>query len=96
MLRQKFKVVFSERAYRKLEKIPPQVRSKLKLWVAAVEFSGLAEIRRRRGFHDEPLQGVRDGQRSIRLNRAYRAIYTAKRGAELTLVHILEVSKHEY
>ena len=28
-----------------------------------------------KGFHDEPLRGQRHGQRSIRLNRAYRAIY---------------------
>ena len=30
------------------------------------------------GYHDEPLKGHRAGQRSIRLSRAYRAIYEIK------------------
>ncbi|MGH1469309.1 MAG: hypothetical protein ACRBBP_10615 [Bdellovibrionales bacterium] len=47
---------------------------KLLSWVEAVELKGLRQIRRLSGFHDEPLKGKRKGQRSIRLNKAYRAI----------------------
>ncbi len=47
-------------------------------------------------FHDEPLQGNRRGQRSIRLNQAYRAIYLETSDGDLELVEIIEVTKHEY
>lgn len=47
------------------------------------------------GYHDEPLKGARVGQRSIRLNRAYRAIYVIKNdGIEFGSVE--EVNKHDY
>lgn len=48
------------------------------------------------GFHDEPLQGRRDGQRSIRLNRAYRIIYQINADEEVEFVEILGVNKHDY
>lgn len=48
------------------------------------------------GYHDEPLKGDRKGQRSVRLNKAYRAIYEEKNNREIKLILILEVSKHEY
>jgi toxin HigB-1 len=48
------------------------------------------------GFHDEPLKGDRKGQRSIRLNKAYRAIYTEGQRKEVRIISIIEVNKHEY
>lgn len=48
------------------------------------------------GFHDEPLKGTRRGQRSIRLSKAYRAIYEESKDGKVTVVLIVEVSKHEY
>ena len=47
------------------------------------------------GYHDEPLKGRRAGQRSIRLSRAYRAIYEIKEDTA-KFVSVEEVSKHEY
>jgi para-nitrobenzyl esterase len=47
------------------------------------------------GYHDEPLKGDRAGQRSIRLSRAYRAIYEI-RGGTAKFVSIEEVNKHDY
>jgi proteic killer suppression protein len=47
------------------------------------------------GYHDEPLKGSRAGQRSIRLSRAYRAIYEMKKDT-VEFVSVEEVSKHEY
>ena len=48
------------------------------------------------GFHDEPLKGKRQGQRSVRLNRAYRAIYVERGTGAVELIEVLEVNKHEY
>jgi proteic killer suppression protein len=33
------------------------------------------EVMKSPGFHDEPFEGFRRGQRSARMNRAYRLIY---------------------
>ncbi len=67
----------------------------LLIWVAAVEHDGLEEVRKVPGYHDEPLRGDRSGQRSIRLSRAYRAIYEIKQDTA-HFVSVEEVSKHEY
>jgi proteic killer suppression protein len=64
--------------------------------VDAVESGGLPEVRKIPGFHDEPLQGQRIGQRSIRLSRAYRAIYRCVEGGAIELVLVEEVHKQEY
>jgi toxin HigB-1 len=55
----------------------------------------LAAIRKIPGYHDEPLQGQRAGQRSVRLNRAYRVIYELVAG-EVQIVRVLDVNKHKY
>ena len=47
-----------------------------------------------RGYHDEPLQGIRRGQRSVRMNKAYRLIYRLIE--DRVHIEILEVNKHEY
>jgi proteic killer suppression protein len=73
-----------------------QIAKKLRLWVAAVEAFGLDEVRRSPGYHDEPLKGPRKGQRSIRLNQAYRAIYVVKRDGTLEFASVEEVNKHRY
>ena len=46
------------------------------------------------GFEDEALVGNRAGQRSSRLNKKYRVIYTVN-GGEVT-VYVLEVTPHKY
>lgn len=56
---------------------------------------GLIEARKYKGFHDEPLKGERKGQRSVRLSKAYRAIYAQVNG-EYEIVEIIEVNKHDY
>lgn len=48
------------------------------------------------GYHDEALKGKRSGQRSIRLSKAYRAIYVIDQGGKIEIVKVLEVNKHEY
>ncbi len=47
---------------------------------------GLSEVRKIPGYHDEPLKGKRKGQRSIRLNIAYRAIYAINKEGVVNFV----------
>jgi proteic killer suppression protein len=65
-------------------------------WVDDVEARGLEEVRKIPGNHDEPLHGDRHGQRSIRLSKAYRAIYVIKLDRKIEFISVEEVSKHEY
>lgn len=91
----KYRVVLSKWAQKDLRKVPRHVADKLFLWVMGVETKGLPELRKISGFHDEPLRGEREGQRSIRLSRSYRAFYVELR-EEVMLVQIIEVNKHAY
>ncbi len=90
------KISWSKNVEKQLDKLPDVIVRKFRMWVSLVEFSGVAEVRKRSGFHDEPLKGKRAGQRSIRLNKAYRAIYIEGKDEELELIEVIEVNKHEY
>ncbi|MEK6628585.1 MAG: type II toxin-antitoxin system mRNA interferase toxin, RelE/StbE family [Bdellovibrionota bacterium] len=88
------KVIIARYAEKQLRKLPKYIVQALKSWAEAVELRGIRETRKHSGYHDEPLKGDRFGQRSIRLNRSYRAIY--KESIEGLEIIIIEVSKHEY
>lgn len=79
-----------------LRKLPMFVVDKLNAWARSVEKFGIREVRKVPGYHDEPLKGQRKGQRSIRLSRSYRAIYTEYNDGEIEIILVEEVSKHEY
>lgn len=81
---------------KQLAKMPYYIVDKLHYWARSVERFGIYEVRKIPGFHDEPLMGRRMGQRSIRLSRAYRAIYTERDDGTLKIIQVIEVSKHEY
>ncbi|HWU44960.1 MAG TPA: hypothetical protein VN132_16020 [Bdellovibrio sp.] len=89
------KVAF-EKVQKQLKRIPSYVVDKLIAWAQSVEMKGLREVRKISGYHDEPLQGPRQGERSIRLTKSYRAIYTEQRIDSINWITIEEVSKHEY
>jgi len=89
------RVEITKLAAKQLRKVPQHIIDNLMIWVAAVEHDGLEETRKVPGYHDEPLKGDRAGQRSIRLSRAYRAIYEIKDGTA-KFVSVEEVSKHDY
>lgn len=91
-----FKVILKEKVRRSLIKLPPHIVVKLFEWVDTVSHDGLLEVRKTPGFHDEPLKGSRKGQRSIRLSKAYRAIYEIGNNGEMELVEVIEVNKHDY
>lgn len=57
---------------------------------------GWREARKYSGFHDEPLKGRRLGQRSVRLSKAYRAIYLETSCGQYQIIEVVEVNKHDY
>lgn len=89
------KVIFDE-VQKQLKKLPDYVVDKLLAWARSVELKGLREVRKISGYHDEPLKGLRQGQRSIRLTKSYRAIYVEEHDGFVNLIIVEEVSKHEY
>lgn len=76
----------SDKSKKQLKKLPKHIVFKFYTWVEFLSEVGLLEVRKSSGFHDEPLKGNRKGQRSIRLNKSYRAIY----------IEVLEINNHEY
>lgn len=91
-----YAVQLSRLAQKQLGKVPAYIASKLKSWVDAVESEGLEEVRKIPGYHDEPLHGKRVGERSIKLSKSYRAIYTIQQDHTIEFVMIEEVNKHDY
>ena len=89
-------VELSRLALKQLRKVPRHVVDKLLGWVRLVEQEGLPDARRIPGYHDEPLRGQRAGQRSVRLSKAYRAIYRIDDRGAVEVVVVEEVSKHDY
>ena len=86
----------SKRTRKQLQKVPRYIVENLAAWVDDVEDRGLEEVRKISGYHDEPFHGKRLGQRSIRLSRAYRAIYRVCKDDSIEFVSVEEISKHAY
>jgi proteic killer suppression protein len=91
-----FEVIVTKNAQKDLRSVPYHVAFKLQLWIDSVKNEGLREIRKRPGFHDEPLKGKRQGQRSIRLSKGYRAIYEIDINGSIHFIEIIEVNNHAY
>lgn len=91
-----YDVRFSTGAKRDLLKVPEYIYDKLEDWIEGVREIGVEQMRKIPGYHDEPLRGKRKGQRSIRLNRSYRAIYAILPNGKAEIVEIQEVNKHDY
>lgn len=89
-------VRLSNQAKSDLIRVPQIIRKKLKIWTDIVEREGLGQARQIKGFHDEPLKGQRQGQRSIRLNRSYRVIYVVLSNGSIDCIRVEEVNKHDY
>jgi len=90
------RVTWGRAVDKQLARIPELIVRKFRIWVALVEESGIREVRKYKGFHDEPLKGQRRGQRSVRLNSDYRAIYIERETGKLELIEVVEVNKHDY
>jgi len=90
------KIILSKTAKKQLDTIPDHIYRKYLYWIDLLETIGLLEARRYQGFHDEPLKGERKGQRSVRLSKAYRAIYQEVHPGNYEIIEIFEVNKHDY
>ncbi|MEQ1722270.1 MAG: hypothetical protein ABL930_03785 [Pseudobdellovibrio sp.] len=88
------KVTLSKFAEKQMRKLTFHIYENLLHWITSVEIHGLRNVRKTSGYHDEPLKGNRSGQRSVRLNKSYRAIYVES--IEEIEIIIIEVNKHEY
>lgn len=89
-------VELSDQVKKDMKKVPHFIVDKLLSWVRLVEKSGVEEVRKIKGYHDEPLKGDRKSQRSIRLSLSYRAIYIVKDNGTAEFISVEEVNKHVY
>ena len=90
------KIILSKIAKKQLDIVPDHIYRKYLYWIDLLQTIGLLESRKSKGFHDEPLQGQRKGQRSVRLSKGYRAIYQEVIPGNYEVIEIIEVNKHEY
>jgi proteic killer suppression protein len=90
------RVEFTTSAVKDLKPVPKHVLDKLRDWVEAIGTYGIEEVRKAKGYHDEPLRGDRRGQRSIRLSKAYRAFCIETVDGKLRIIVVIEVNKHDY
>jgi proteic killer suppression protein len=89
-------VVFTKNADKDLRKLPKEIVRSLMQWIFYLETQGITKTKKIPGYNDEALKGNRKGQRSARLNKAYRVIYIVTEKGELEVVQIEEINKHKY
>ena len=88
-------VHISKFAEKQIKRLPKFIKEAVNIWAHSVEEDGIRETRKLPGYHDEPLRGDRKGQRSIRLNKQWRAIYRII-NKKIEFVLIEEVTPHDY
>lgn len=90
-------IKITKTAQKEILKAPKEIQEKVSSWVDSVLTIGLDATRKQggNGLHDEPLKGNLAGMRSIRLNKAWRLIYTVEKGKVSVLV-ILSLTPHKY
>lgn len=89
-------MVISAAARKDLRKCPAHIVRNFMGWVGSVQATGLEVTRRLPGYHDEPLKGEWQGYRSVRLSRAYRAIYVVQDDGTIEFAQVETVNKHRY
>ncbi len=85
-----------EKLIKNPKKIPAEVVDVLQAWAEQVETYGIERVRLVSSFNDHPLKGNRKGERSIRLNYKWRAIYTESSMNKYKIVKIEEITPHDY
>ncbi len=89
-------VYLSKNVEKQLKKVPLHIKGQLKGWIETVQQFGMPYARILKSLHDEPLQGKRKGQRSIRLNKQWRVIYSEHPTTHEIEIHLLELTPHDY
>ena len=87
-------VNISKKAYKQLDKVPLYIKLKFDGWKESVETFGILQVRKSPAYHDEPLQGKRKGERSVRLNKQWRIVYVEV--DDMIEITVLEVMPHDY
>lgn len=87
-------VTYSRLFEKQVKKLPAHLKSKILFWVLSVQKEGILKAMKYKHYRNEALKGKRQGQYSIRLNKAYRLIYEIEKAN--VHIHIIEVNKHEY
>ena len=90
------RIEISKNARKDLGKVQKYIVKNFQRWALLVEDMGIAEVRKIKGYHDEPLSGDREGQRSVRLSKSYRLFYIEKPDGEINIISVLEINKHDY
>ena len=89
--------IYSNLGGRDLQRLLKHIAFNLMEWIDNVKDLGLRQVRKMPGYHDEPIKGAkREGQRSIRLNKAWRAFYVIDETGTIHFVKIIEVNHHVY
>ena len=91
----KTEVKISNPAKKEIAKLTQELRDSFQVWVVSVTELGLAEGSKPAGYNLEKLSGNRKGQRSVRLSKGYRVIFTYSKG-EIHIVTVLDVNNHKY
>lgn len=83
------------KAEKSIKKAPKQVQTKFMLWIKSLEELGMAQTRKVKGWHDEPLKGEKKGIRSIRLNKQWRLEYIYDK-EKIEIVWVQDIHPHTY
>lgn len=84
-----------EKLLKNPKKLPKHIKESFLDWVSFVNFNGLDAAQKTKRFKDHPLKGERKGQRSVYLNKQWRAVYEVTNGV-LTIVIVKEITPHDY
>ena len=95
-MEKKCRVEVTKFAEKQLRRVPNEIFESFIYWKDLIHQGGLRKMRIIRSFHDEPLKGSRQGQRSSKLNQSYRVVYFEKDETEVIVICVIEVNKHEY
>ena len=83
-------------AEKQLKKLPQYIVISFDQWVETIEIDGYENMQKIKGYRDHSLLGIRKGQRSSSITKAYRVIYEVKEDLKLKIIEVQEVNKHEY
>ncbi|MCJ8276626.1 MAG: hypothetical protein HRT44_00035 [Bdellovibrionales bacterium] len=84
-----------EKLLKNPKKLPKNIKESFLDWVLFVQYNGLNVAQKTKRFKDHALKGERKGQRSVYLNKQWRAIYEVNNGI-LTIIIVKEITPHDY
>jgi mRNA-degrading endonuclease YafQ of YafQ-DinJ toxin-antitoxin module len=78
------------------KKIPSVIVDNLQIWAEQIETFGLIVVQKVPRWKDHKLLGKRKHQRAVSLSYQWRAIYEVEKNDTINIVHIEEVTPHDY